>query len=135
MNKDDYIHIEKLTEVLEYIGLLEDENRRLKLVIGLMEHKRPRGRPKKKESLYKAIESSQKRGRPRKVRTTNENLLSEIDAIKKRFNTKFDTKALEFLAKDIAKSEGLRESRALEPDMKKKIKSLRNRISKARKSQ
>lgn len=135
MDGNESTFTEQVTWLISYVRELEDENYRLKLSIALKNHKRPRGRPKKREVPIDTDLPIKKRGRPRKNRADGESLLAQMEALHKKYDVSKDTEALALLTKDMLKSEGLRESRSLDPKMKSLHKTIRTRVSKARKSQ
>ncbi len=120
--------------LLDYVHKLENENKRLRLVIALKNYKRPRGRPKKAESIIDEKLPKGKRGRPPK-NMSDRDLLTKIEFLKKRENISSDKKILEKIIASCFSSKGKRTSRVNDPDVQSMIKTGRTRISKARKSQ
>lgn len=125
----------QLSWLLETLENLIEENRRLKLSIALSNYKRPRGRPRKTIIEDDSTETKKPQGRPAKPKKHPLSVIEWIDSLKKKYNTMEDKEALERLAEDIAVKRGERKSRVKDAKVQGKIKTIRNQITKARKSQ
>lgn len=127
-------HHEELVEQINWlicrVRELESENYRLRLASGLASHKRKRGRPTKQKEPKQV---PQKAGR-KKLKVPS-NVLKFINEKKKEYGVKSDKEALQKFAEAKATERGEAKYRANESDVQAFLKTMRNQISKARKSQ
>jgi hypothetical protein len=123
----------EISLLTETVNSLTEENRRLRLVIGLLKYKKPRGRPRKSDNQVIPAEKKG-RGRHSKNLISGENLLSEINHYKKIYDISSDTAVLDKLMEDTVVSHGYGRFRAQEKSMQRKKKTWLNRISEARNS-